>query len=277
MRGRISLWTGTALVLATLAAAGIPAQSQVWTGAGSADDLRYRLGVIDAELADIRARIGGAPAADTGFPAGGAGGDLAIRLDRLEAELRQLTGKVEQLEFEQRRIAEDATRRFGDIEFRLTELEGGDTSQLGQPVPVGGGVDVTPTPEVSVSERSDLDRAIDDVKKGRFDQGEDRLRSFLTTYPGSPLEAEAYYWLGESQFVRGSFQNAARNYLSGYNINRSSVEAPRNLYRLGVTLGRLGQINEACLTLREVGRQYPAAPAEVLAGARDEAGKLNCG
>ena len=56
--------------------------------------------------------------------------------------------------------------------------------------PLGGGQAgsvVAAGPEVSISERDDLDRAIGDVKQGRFDLGEDRLRGFLTTYPGSPL------------------------------------------------------------------------------------------
>jgi tol-pal system protein YbgF len=265
--------------VAILAAAG-PAVSQIWTGAGSADDLQYRLSIIDAQLADIRARLGVAPSTGGGAPATGAGSDAILRLNRLEAEIRMLTGKIEQMEFEQRSVAEDATRRFGDIEFRLTELEGGDISILAPVQPLGGGGTgsvVAAGPEVSISERGDLDRAIEDVKQGRFDLGEDRLRGFLTAYPGSPLEAEALYWLGESQFVRGAFQNAARSYLNGYNADRGSAIASKNLYRLGVTLGRLGQLNEACLTLREVRNQFPTGPADTLNAADAESSALNCG
>lgn len=281
MRRRHS-WRAGIRIAATAAvlAAAAPAFSQIWTGAGSADDLQYRLSVIDAELSDIRARLGVAPVAGAGAATGAGGGDAMLRLNRLEAELRQLTGKIEEMAFEQRGVAEDAARRFGDIEFRLTELEGGDISTL-QPVqPLGGagaGTLVAAGPEVSISERGDLDRAIKDVEQGRFDQGEDRLRGFLTTYPGTPLEGEALYWLGESQFVRGAFQNAARSYLNGYNANRTDASAPRNLYRLGVTLGRLGQISEACLTLREVANQFPSGPADILGAAGSELSTLNCG
>ncbi len=281
MRGQHSWRAGVRItaIVAILAAAG-PAVSQIWTGAGSADDLQYRLSIIDAQLADIRARLGVAPSTGGGAPATGAGSDAILRLNRLEAEIRMLTGKIEQMEFEQRSIAEDATRRFGDIEFRLTELEGGDISILAPVQPLGGGGTgsvVAAGPEVSISERGDLDRAIEDVKQGRFDLGEDRLRGFLTAYPGSPLEAEALYWLGESQFVRGAFQNAARSYLNGYNADRGSAIASKNLYRLGVTLGRLGQLNEACLTLREVRNQFPTGPADTLNAADAESSALNCG
>jgi tol-pal system protein YbgF len=285
MRGQHSWRAGirvTAMAAAMAAAVAVagPAYPQIWTGASSDGDLQYRLSVIDAELADIRARLGGAPAAG-GAVATGAGGDVMLRLNRMEAEIRRLTGKIEQMAFEQRSVAEDAARRFGDFEFRLTELEGGDISALAPVAPLGGGTSgsfaAAAGPEVSISERGDLDRAIKDVKKGRFDQGEDRLRGFLTTYPGSPLKSEALYWLGESQFVRGAFQNAARSYLNGYNTDRVSASAPKNLYRLGVTLGRLGQLNEACLTLREVRKKFPTGPADILNAADAESSALNCG
>ena len=264
---------GAALLASVLAG---PAATQTVSGA-AAEELRGRLGAIERELGDIRARLG-MPRAGAGS-GGAALGDVIVRLDRLEEQIRDLTGKIERLEFEQRRIAEEAAQRFGDIEFRLTELEGGDTSNLA-PVPPLGGVDDTGTEvseAVSVSERSDLDRAIEDVRQGRYDLAEDRLRTFLNSYPDSPLEGEARYWLGESQFTRGAYQSAARSYLAGYKSDQTSAVGARNLYRLGVTLGRLGQVNEACLTLREVQQQFPQGPAEILEKARTEAETLACG
>ena len=44
-----------------------------------------------------------------------------------------------------------------------------------------------------------------------------------------------------------------------------------------MTLGRLGQINEACLTLREVRTQFPSAPENIPAKADAEADELSCG
>ncbi len=267
-----------ATVLAATLATG-PAAGQSLSGA-AAEDLRDRLGAIERELGDIRARLGLPRGGDgSGTSGGRAVGDVIVRLDRLEEEIRELTGTVERIEFEQRRIAEEAARRFGDIEFRLTELEGGDTSSL-TPVPPLGSAEQGGTEEaqaVSVSERNDLDRAVEDVRQGRYDLAEDRLRTFLTTYPGSPLEGEARYWLGESQFTRGAFQSAARSYLAGYRSEQTGPVAARNLYRLGVTLGRLGQVNEACLTLREVRQRFPQAPEEVLEQAGEEADALACG
>ncbi|MEO1492884.1 MAG: tol-pal system protein YbgF [Pseudomonadota bacterium] len=289
---------GLAVVIGVGSGATVLAQT-TWSGSSSPEDLRYRLDILDAELADIRARLGGAAGAAPSVSPGG-GVDPGIEL-----ELQRLTNQVEQLQNQLNQIAADATRRFSDIEFRLRELEGLDTDDIPdqplggqqgqalapgvQPFGVPGtGPDLQPnTPGagprpravtgVSVAERGDLDRAVDDVNKGRFDQAEDRLRRFINDYPGSPLQGDAWYWLGESQFVRGLHSDAARSYLNGYQSDEIGPQAPLNLYKLGVTLGRLGELNAACQTLRQVRSQFPNGPSDVLSRADAEADTLTCG
>lgn len=309
-------------ILAAVLCAGLaagPAAAQSWTASGeSIEDLRYRLGLIDAELQDIRARLGSvAPDDGTGdasaSPGGGASGDVLVRLDRLEAEIRRLTGTVERLEFRQRRMAEDAARRFGDVEFRLTELEGGDVTALAPQRPLGGvgaaedggtGAGRSEPGEASPDGRAAagpsgqgapgarelastapagrempdaLGAGIEDVQQGRFEEGEARLAGFLEDNPDSALAPRAHYWLGQSHFVRGDFREAARVFLAGYNDAPSGDMASRNLLQLGVTLGRLGQTREACLTLREVRNRFPDGDRDVLTAADVEADNLACG
>ena len=259
------------------------ALGQTWTGSSSPEDLRYRLDVLDAEIADIRARLGGG-AVQRSSSAG------AAELQQIEVRLQELTRRIEQLEFQQGQVAEETRRRLGDINFRLTELEGGDLGQVSEPAPLlpsptpqaapqpqAGGTQRTAALPVALAEQGELDRAARDVQQGRFDQGEDRLEDFISTYPSSPLIGDALYWLGESRFLRGNMQEAARHFLEAYQSNVTGSRAPHALYRLGVTLGRLGQINEACLTLREVRNQYPDGPADVVNKADAEADTLTCG
>lgn len=246
------------LALAALVATPLMAQST-----------KDRVARLEAEMAQMRAASGGNTA-------------VLSRLDNLEREIRTLTARLEELHYKVDRIAEDAKLRFDDIEFRLTELEGGDIANLQPSKPLGGGAVSggavgTGAVAVSISERGELDRAIEDVKQGRYDQGEERLQSFLNTYGQTPLKAEALYWLGESQLTRGDYRAAARSFLNGYNADLKGETAPRTLMKLGVSLGRLGQYQDACLTLKEVGTQFPAADTGILEQAAQEADQLACG
>ncbi|HUF55954.1 MAG TPA: tol-pal system protein YbgF [Thermohalobaculum sp.] len=260
----ISAWRPLVLAAALALSSGTAAEAQ-----DAVDNLRFRVSQLEAQIAALRGQAGG-----------GASGAMLERLDRIEQEVRALTGEFEELSYRQRQVAEDARRRFGDIEFRLTELEGGDVSALEPPPPLGGEeeeAEQSPSAAVSISERDELDQAIADVEGGRYGQGADRLERFLRTYGNSPLRPEALYWLGESQLQLGDHQSAARSFLQAYNADLDAATAPRALYRLGVTLGRLGQTQDACLTLAEVPAQYPNAPSELLSDAAEEAELLLCG
>ena len=164
-----------AAALALSFAPGADAQNAV-------DNLRFRVSQLEAQIAALRGQAGG-----------GASAEMLERLDRIEQEVRELTGEIEELGHYQRRVAEDARRRFGDIEFRLTELEGGDVAALEPPPPLGGEPEAREAPgaAVSISERDELDQAIADVENGRYGQGSDRLQRFLRTYSQSPLRPEA--------------------------------------------------------------------------------------
>ena len=261
----------TALILALAALAALPAAAQNYSGASPAQ-LARELARIDAELRAINQALVNAGAIPPEL------GDLGS----IEARLAELTRKVELLEAKLDAIANDATNRFYDLEIRVTELEGGDIT-LVPSEPLGSGASqpigaaATTGPQVTAAERSELDAAINDVRAGRFDVAEQRLQTFTRNYPGSPLAGEAQYWLGEGFFIRGFYRDAARAYLDGYNRDQTGSFAAQNLLRLGVSFARLGQTQDACLTLREVRLRFPAASTSVLDEAASESARLGCG
>jgi tol-pal system protein YbgF len=63
--------------------------------------------------------------------------ELLLRLDRLENLIRQLNGKVEQVENQNRRLEEQVKRFQNDTDFRFKELSGGRTPP-GNPAPAPG-------------------------------------------------------------------------------------------------------------------------------------------
>ena len=237
-------------------------------------DIRQELTVLNVEVQKLKREL------STTGTAGGfaAGGSVLDRVDAIEAQLTRLTARSEELGNRIDRIVADGTNRIGDLEFRLVELEGGDTSKLGQTSTLGGGAapavaaPVAPVqgtsstgPELAVGEQDDFRRASEALAKGDFRTAADQFAAFGAAYPGSPLSVEAFLKQGEAHEGLGERAPAARAFLAAFSADTAGPMATDALYRLGNMLGQLGQTNEACVTLTEVGVRFPTAPAVALA------------
>jgi tol-pal system protein YbgF len=246
-------------------------------------DIRAELRVLSGQIQEIRGALvesGGA----RGLPADSA--SALTRLDQLEAELRRLTNRVEVLSNDLTQVIADASNRVGDIEFRLTELEGGDVSLLGAPEPLGGGLTAPAAPApppatapatdgaLAATERSDFEAAVAAADAGEHARAAALLESFLATYPGGPLAAEAQFRRGEALAAQSDWRGAARSFLDAFSGTPEGPFAPRALLQLAVSLGRLGQTEEACLTLTEIGIRYPGS--EAAAAVAGERQALRC-
>ncbi|MEH6727820.1 MAG: tol-pal system protein YbgF, partial [Hyphomicrobiales bacterium] len=102
------------------------------------------------------------------------------------------------------------------------------------------------------------------------------LRQFLSEHPNDPLVSDARFWLGESLFVRGSFREAANEFLESYSKFPQSAKAPDSLLKLGLSLHELGETEAACATYAELVRKYPAASSPVKQRVRDERKSAKC-
>ncbi|MFO1104841.1 MAG: tol-pal system protein YbgF [Amaricoccus sp.] len=233
-------------------------------------DIQAELTLLNAQIDQLRKElVKQGPA--RGLPVAPA--TALTRLDQLQDELKRLTNRVDVLSNDIGRIVDEASNRVGDIDFRLTEIEGGDTSQLGKPAPLGGGLSPAPRPappatgasepvgdaQLTVTERSDFDAAIAAAKAGDQGKAADLFASFLATYPGGPLSSEAQFRRGEALAAQSDWKGAAHSYLDSFSGAPEGPFAPRALFRLGVSLGKIGQVEQACLTLAEVDNRYPSA------------------
>lgn len=253
------------LVLAlTCAPVTLTAQAQDETLA----DIRQQLSILYVDINQLKRELSTTGDLNTGT----AGNTPLDRLNAIEAELQRLTSKTEQLEFRVNRITVDGTNRIGDLEFRLCELETGcDIAQLGDTPSLGGvdnGADVpsaavpppTGGPSLAVGEQNDFARAQEALASGDFRGAADLLATFATSYPGSPLSGQVQIARGKALEGLGEPAQAARAYLDAFSGNPQAAEAPEALFLLGKALGAVGQTQDACVTLAEVGVRFPGNP-----------------
>lgn len=246
-------------------------------------DIRQELSVLYVEVQKLKREL-----STTGTPSVQLGGDTVLeRVASMESALETLTARTEQLEFRIGEIVRDGTNRIGDLEFRLVELEGGDVSQLGDTTTLGGDAAATPPPaqpsppagsgsetELAIGERADFDAARTAMAEQRYREAADGFARFVQTYPGSPLAAEAHLNRGKALTALEDTREAARAYLASFSADPTGQVAPEALTLLGASLGRLGQSDQACLTLAEVAARFPMSDAVPIA--RNEMASLGC-
>lgn len=273
-------WVRLGLVLAMLG--GLPVSATAQANSETLADIRQELSVLYVELQRLKRELNTTGAAGSAT----VGGTVLDRVATIESELQRLTSKTEELEFRIDRVVTDGTNRVGDLEFRICELEPGcdigsiepgDTLGGIAPATTGmGGTDAgtgaaTATGgtdagadsgvQLAVGERADFDAAVAAMEAGEYQSAAEQFELFMTNYPGSPLEAQAGLKRGEALEQAGDLTGAARAYLDTFSAAPEGPKAPDALFLLGRSLGRLGQTEEACLTLGEVAQRFPQAAA----------------
>jgi tol-pal system protein YbgF len=243
-------------------------------------DIRQELSTLSIEMTRLRRELSTTGTAGiAALPA-----SVLERVNAMESELSRVTSKAEELEFRINRIVDDGTRRIADLEFRLVELEGGDITTLGETSTLGGNDQATAPPpavapqtnssQLAVGEQDDFKRAQEALASGDFRGAADQLASFNQTYPGSPIAAEVELLRGDALQGLGDTREAARAYLASFGAAPTGPVAPDALFKLGSSLGTLGQSSEACVTLGEVSTRFPDSPSAGLAVA--ERARLGC-
>lgn len=263
----------------TLSPVGGHAQDQDQTLA----DIRQELQFVYGEILRLRREL--STTGEAGLQSDSSGPALQ-RIDALEQEVRRLTGDVEQMQFRVDSVVRDGTNRVGDLEFRLCELEPNcDITALDKTAPLGGMVvpkdepvgqiDTTGTSGGQTeSEQASFNQAYAAYESKDYETAAALFQSFALAFPGGPLTGEAYFWRGESLAAVNDWSNAALSFLESFSGSPAGVKAPDALYRLGMSLAELGQVDEACLMLSEVPLRYPSAA--IVGFANQEYSGLGC-
>lgn len=105
---------------------------------------------------------------------------------------------------------------------------------------------------------------------------EQTLLDFLRDHPNDPQAADARYWLGESQYQRRGYRDAAESFLAVTTKYEGAAKAPEALLRLGQSLAALKEKEAACAALGEAARKYPRASNAVKQGVEREQKRLGC-
>lgn len=205
--------------------------------------------------------------------------DLLNRSQHMQQEIRELRGyletKTHALELAQQKTNAKVDALAAAMATRATAATASSSGSaaLITPAPaqaIAAEAQSTVNSSVAGLGQADYQRAFDLLRAGKYGTAVTGFQAFIKKYPQSSLVVDAYYWLGQAQYVLGQNDAAIHSYESAAKYSQSS-KAPEALLQLGQLYQAIGQPAKARATFHRLLQHYPSTPAAQKAQAQLQA------
>ena len=217
-----------------------------------------------------------------------------IRINKLENDFAKINGQFEEIFFRLDQLQEKMDKITSDVDFRLSTTNNTSALPLSKrdrsdepdtyAYPkntsdvntVGGDVEI-----LGIIKESKEDQSFEVAKnfqtsESLFNYGKDSLqnlnysdaetafRGFVKKYPKDEKAPSAYYWLGESLFVRENYPEAVLAYGEVIKSFKKHKKAAPSLLKIAISFSNLDKKKESCDALKKIIKQYPDSERDVL-------------
>ena len=246
----------TAIAAVTLAAA-----SPVFSQAPIVDLSGERADPSAPAYADSEATtIAQVPPSAQARPQGGGQADAYYQMQILQQEVRELRGAMEELRHEIKRLKQQRTDDYMDLDRRIARLSGTEPAQEtpGNESGDEGGDDstrsspATSTPAASGNERERYQASFGLARDGDYGGASVEFKRLLQDYPGGRYAPNANYWLGEIALVQGDLEQARQWFAALLDGYPNSTKVWDGRYKLGTVYHQLGDQQKAQELLEQV-------------------------
>lgn len=232
------------------------------------------------------------------------------QLEDLREQVKALRGDVEKLQFENARLNEKLTKLSTDNEFRFNELSQAHTEKKKEhtlfddidksleeekakkekkeekPLPDDNKAkdnksQVKKDPSVEKKEKaSNIEQQYQDayslLKAKDYKAARTSFQKFIEDHPNTEFTGNAYYWLGETYYIKAEYDKAGVQYLKGYQHSVSGPRAADNLLKLAKSLSKLGKTKEACTSYAKLHKEFPTANNNIKKQMEEDMKELKC-
>lgn len=199
--------------------------------------------------------------------------ELFYMIQQLQGDVRRLQGKVEEQQYEIRKLQQQGRDRYVDLDQRILDLSKTlEEKASSSREDASKATTSSAKPEVrkyrapDAEERKTYNQIIDLIRNQKaYDEAITQLYEFVDQYPEGDLTVNAYYWLGEVYLAKPQLEQAKQAFTivaTRYDDHRKAADA---VYKLGVTLDKLGEKDEAKRRMQMVVDHYPDSSAANLA------------
>jgi tol-pal system protein YbgF len=280
------------------------------------EETNSRLEKMERDLMLLQRQVARAPnnAAHSSGGNGAASADFEVRLSAIEDQMRGLVGKTEENDFKAKKLAESLDKLQRDTDFRFNEITKTQTAAapLAQPVSKETGdknnqkndkntaikdkAGKTATKAADIADGADKNSdaasadsdtefatprdhynyAFRQLNQTQYDKSTASFEDFTKSYPKDPLIGNAYYWLGETFYIRRDYVSAADSFRQGFEALPAGPKAPDNLLKLAMSLNALKRDKEACVVLGQIIIKFKKTATAVTQKAEQERKRIAC-
>ncbi len=204
-----------------------------------------------------------------------ANSELFYMIQQLQGEVRRLQGEVEEQRHRIERLTEQSRDRYIDLDQRILNLAS-ELADAGKPAGPGAGEEGPGGGSQAVQQKdyraptAQERKAYDAIQtlireEKKFNEAINALYDFIDKYDEGDLTVNAYYWLGEVYLAENQLEQAKQAFTIVATRFADHRKAPDAVYKLGVTLDKQGQTDEARRRMESVVQNYPDSNASSLA------------
>ena len=230
-----------------------------------------------------------------------------VRVSALEDQLRELRGKIEEDQFQIHKLSDTIEKLQRDTDFRFSEISHltpddakaavpnpekpktveaaakpaatpAATSAPVGPTTAGDGLLHPPQPDAAAP-ATPLElyhQAFRLLNETKYEEAAAAFDSFTKKYPKDPLVGNAYYWEGETYYIRRDYVNAADNFRQGFEAVPTGPKAADNLLKLAMSLDAMNRDKEACVVLAQIVTKFKKTSVGVNDKAQAEQKRIGC-
>lgn len=186
--------------------------------------------------------------------------DAYYQMQVLQQEVQELRGTVEELRHEVKRLKQQRTDDYMDLDRRISRLSG--NAPAGSP---SGGDDSEgngasrpaqqPAGEPAAASEEERDRyqaSFGLARDGDYDGASAEFEKLLEDYPDGHYAPNANYWLGEIALVQGNLEEARQWFVALLDGYPDSTKVWDGRYKLGTVYHQLGEEQKARELLEQV-------------------------
>lgn len=169
---------------------------------------------------------------------------LLSEIDSLKSEVQVLQGRVDEQEYELKKLKEEQKERYLDLDRRISQLLATESASM-------------PTSGHDDSGKDAYEAAFQLMKQQKLDEASIGFKTFLAAHPKSDLAVNGYYWLGQIYYNQANLDEARKAFTIVVNQFPQHQKSADSSYKLGVVLHKLGDTQLAKKMLLAVKRDYP--------------------